>query len=201
MGDQPLTQETAMRPALIVLTLALLSQAAPILAAEDDAGTYKIDPTHSNATFTLTHLGVSRFTGRFDNVNGSFVVAGKDSRISAEVGLDQLNTGLPKREEHLKSTEYFDAARFPTLTFNSTSVKLDDQGDGTVSGELGIHGVTRPVTFKVRHIGAGKDPWGRFRSGYLATAAIKRSDWGMNTMLGALGDAVDLSISIEGIRQ
>ena len=186
--------------AIAIATLAL-SQAVPVLAGDSDAGTYKIDPVHSNVSFTLAHLGVSRFTGRFDNVSGEFVVAGKDSKVNAHVGLDGLNTGLAKREEHLKSPDFFDAGKFPTLSFASSSLKLNAKGEGSLTGELGFHGVSKPVTFKVQHIGAGKDPWGGFRSGYLATTTIKRSDWGMTTMLGGIGDEVNLSVSIEGIRQ
>jgi polyisoprenoid-binding protein YceI len=182
--------------------LIVLAANAPVLAQSADKGNYKIDPVHSQAHFTVTHLGVSRFTGRFDSVKGEIVVdgAGDANKVKAEIDVASVNTNSADRDKHLRSPDFFNAAQFPKMTFESSKVSLLEGGDGSMSGNLTLHGVTKPVTFKLKHIGAAKDPWGGYRSGYVASTTIKRSDFGMK-FSGGTGDDVDVALSVEAIKQ
>lgn len=192
------------------LTLSALTLLAGIaatspaaLAADADKGTYKIDPVHSSVLFTVTHLGVARFTGRFDAISGELTAdgTGAGNSVTVEVDATSVNSGFADRDKHLKSPDFFSVAQFPTITFKSTEVKLDDSGKGTLAGDLTLRGVTKPVTFALQHIGAGADPWGGYRSGYTATTTIKRSEWGVDFLLGGISDDVDLVVNIESIKQ
>jgi polyisoprenoid-binding protein YceI len=178
--------------------------AAPNAGVAAPAGTYKIDAAHSGAFFELGHLGgISRFMGRFNDISGELVVdAPEKSKINVTIKTDSIDTNHEGLDKHLKSPDFFNAVQFPTLTFTSTAVKLDKKGEGTVAGTLNLHGVTKPVTFKLKHIGAGKGMKGEQRVGYVATATIKRTDFGMTYAVPAAAtDEVDLRINIEGIKQ
>jgi polyisoprenoid-binding protein YceI len=189
--------------AKLILTAALA--AVPLLASAHtaDPGQYKIDPVHSYAHFTVTHLGVSRFTGRFDKLAGEVSAdgSGPANKVVAEIDVTSVDTGFADRDKHLKSPDFFAAAQYPKARFESTKVSFDAKGQGTLAGNLTLHGVTKPVTFQLQHIGAGKDPWGGYRAGYVATTTLKRSDFGMNFMLDGISDAVDLTLNIETIKQ
>lgn len=182
-------------------TLAL-SMALSLPAAAQglpDKGSYKIDAVHSQVLFTVGHLNVARLTGRFDGVKGEFSVDGASGAVKAEIDAASVNTGFADRDKHLRSPDFFNAAQFPKITFESTSVHL--AADGTLAGNLTLHGVTRPVTLKLSQVGAGKDPWGGYRSGFVATGVVKRSDYGMKFMLGPVGDEIEVRLNIEAIKQ
>jgi polyisoprenoid-binding protein YceI len=191
------------------LILTATAAALPLLAAGPAAahsaasGQYKIDPTHSYAFFTVTHLGVSRFTGRFDKLTGEVTAdgTGAGNKVAAEIDIASVDTGFAERDKHLKSPDFFAAAQYPKARFESTKVSFDAKGEGSLAGNLTLHGVTKPVTFKLQHVGAGQDPWGGYRSGYVATTTLKRSDFGMSFMLDGLSDAVELTLNIETIKQ
>ena len=183
------------------LVLSAVSFAAPAAAP---AGNYKIDPAHSGAFFEVGHMGgISRFMGRFRDISGELVVdAPEKSKINVAVKTDSVDSNFEALDKHLKSPDFFNAVQFPTLSFVSTGVKLDGNGEGTVSGNLTLHGVTKPVTLKLKHIGAGKGMKGEQRVGYVATGTIKRTDFGMNYAVPAAAtDEVDLRINIEAIKQ
>ncbi len=167
-------------------------------------GNFKIDPVHSMVEFWVGHLGTSEFPGRFDSISGEFTVddahPGSD-KVSVEVPISSLDTNFEKRNKDLLGPDYFNEKQFPTMTFTSTSVKLDKAGVGELTGNLTLHGVTKKVTFSLRHVGAGPDPWGGYRSGYVAKTTIHRSDFGMNYMLNGISDAIEVQINIEGKRQ
>ncbi|MBI3140560.1 MAG: YceI family protein [Rhodocyclales bacterium] len=188
---------------LSLLTFSVLLAAGQAFAHTAEKGSYKIDPAHSNAHFTLTHLGVGRFTGRFDNVKGELNAdgTGQGNKVIAEIELASLNTGHAERDKHLRSPDFFSAAQFPKMRFESTRVSLDAKGEGSMAGNLTLRGATKPVSFKLHHVGAGKDPWGGYRSGYVATTTLKRSEFGINFMPGGIGDDVELVINIESVKQ
>lgn len=179
----------------------ILSSAA---FANAPAGNYKIDAAHSGAFFEVGHLGgVSRFMGRFNDISGDLVVGAPEaSKIKVEVKTDSVDTKHDGLDKHLKSPDFFNAVQFPTMTFTSTGVTLNGSGEGTISGNLNLHGVTKPVTFKLKYIGTGPGMKGETRAGYVATSTIKRSDFGMSYGLGkAATDEVELRINIEAIKQ
>ncbi|MEW6313637.1 MAG: YceI family protein [Pseudomonadota bacterium] len=186
--------------------LSTLAFALPLAAAADpvEPGSYQIDNQHSAAFFTVTHMGVSRFTGRFNEVNGTFVVdaTGKNSKTSVTIPATSIDTAHEKRDTHLKGPDFFNVVEFPNLSFESSQTKLDAGGNGTLAGNLTMHGVSKPVTFTLKQIGGGKGMKGETRAGYVATATIKRSDFGISYGLPkAVSDDVDLTINIEGIKQ
>lgn len=190
--------------------IAPAAPAAPAAAAARNAvlalqpGTYKIDVAHSHAHFIVSHLGISRFVGRFDDIQGTFVVGDKPaaSKVSATIPVASINTKHQKLEEHLKSPDFFDAAQFPAMSFESTRVRWNERGEGVLSGNLTIHGVTKPVDFALKVTGAGKGPRGDTRAGFEANLTIKRSDFGMNYGLPkVVGDSVEIQLSIEGVLQ
>jgi polyisoprenoid-binding protein YceI len=198
-----------MKKVILTLAAALAFQGGPATADtykvqhSSPAGTFKIDPLHSVAQFWIGHMGVSEFPGRFDVMSGSFVVdpANRADTVSVEIPIDSLDTNYDKRNKDLLGPDFFNAKVFPKMTFTSTSVKMQNENEGTLTGNLTLHGVTKPVTFSLRHVGAGPDPWGGYRSGYVATTTIKRSDFGMTYMLNGISDTVHVQLNIEGKRQ
>jgi polyisoprenoid-binding protein YceI len=173
-------------------------------AAPFPSGNYKIDPAHSVAYFEVGHAGgVSRFMGRFNDISGDLTVdAPEKSKISVAVRVDSVDTKVEALDKHLKSPDFFNAVQFPTMTFSSNTVKLNAAGEGTVAGNLSLHGVTKPVTFNLKQIGTGSGPKGDTRVGYVAKSTIKRSDFGMNYGVPkAATDEVELTINIEAIKQ
>lgn len=178
--------------------------AKPGSVAVPEAGTYKIDLAHSHAYFVISHLGISRFMGRFDDIQGDYVVGERPETgsVKASIRVDSINTKHQKMEEHLRSPDFFDAVRFPTMDFVSTKVSWNRRGEGKLSGNLTIHGVTRPIDFSLKVVGAGLGNRGETRSGFEATTTIKRSDFGMNYGLPrVVGDVVEITLSVEGIKQ
>ncbi|MBL0421660.1 YceI family protein [Ramlibacter sp. AW1] len=192
----PLTVAAA---ALALATGAFASAPAPA-----PAGTYKIDPAHSGAFFEVGHLGgVSRFMGRFRDMAGELVVdVPEKSRVKVEIKTDSVDSNHEGLDKHLKSPDFFSAVQFPVMSFTSTAVNLNPAGEGTLAGNLTMRGVTKPVTFKLRHVGTGKGMRGEQRVGYVATATVKRTDFGINYGAPAAAtDDVDLRINIEAIKQ
>lgn len=190
------------RLSLSAIAAAVLLAAGPAAAAP--AGTYKIDPVHSVAYFEVGHAGgISRFMGRFNDIAGELVVdTPEKSRIKVDVKVDSVDTNSDGLDKHLKSPDFFNAVQFPMLSFASTAVTLNSAGEGTVAGNLTLHGVTKPVTFKLKEIGAGPGPKGDARVGYTASSTIKRSDFGIAYGIPkAATDEVDLRINIEAIKQ
>lgn len=193
---------STIRRTLIAAATLVLSAAA--FAAAPPAGNYKIDPAHSGAFFEVGHLGgVSRFMGRFNDMSGDLVVdTAARSTIKVQIKTDSIDSNHEGLDKHLKSPDFFNVVQFPTMTFTSTAVTLSPAGDGTVSGSLTLHGVTKPVTLTLKQIGTGKGMKGETRAGYVATGTIKRTDFGMGYGVpGAATDEVDLRINIEAIKQ
>jgi polyisoprenoid-binding protein YceI len=182
----------------------LVLSAAAFANTPAPAGNYKVDPAHSVAYFEVGHLGgVSRFMGRFNDMAGDLVVdAPEKSKIKVDIKVDSIDTKHDGLNKHLKSPDFFNAVQFPTMTFTSSAVTLNAAGEGTVAGNLTLHGVTKPVTFKLKQIGSGKGMQGETRVGYVATSTIKRTDFGIAYGVpGAATDEVDLRINLEAIKQ
>jgi polyisoprenoid-binding protein YceI len=166
-------------------------------AASADA--YQIDPHHASFIFKIKHMGLSYVYGTFNDVAGNFTTDDKPS-FNIIVKTASVDTHIAKRDEHLRSPDFFNANQFPVTTFKSTAVTATGD-DLAVTGDLALHGVTRSITFTVHKVGEGKDPWGGYRTGYSTEFQIKRSDFGMTNMLEMISDEVVLMISFEGIRE
>jgi polyisoprenoid-binding protein YceI len=161
------------------------------------AGTWNIDPAHSEVTFVIRHL-MSKVRGSFTTFSGQ-VVIGDDlasSRATAEIELTSVDTRNADRDAHLKSSEIFDTDNHPVMTFVTTGVR-EEGGDHLVDGELTIRGVTRPVTLEVEFNGVGVDPWGGTRAGFSATSSINRKDFGLEFNVPLQGDKVLLGDKVE----
>ncbi|MBC7789471.1 MAG: YceI family protein [Anaerolineae bacterium] len=173
--------------------------------------TWQIDPTHSHVEFSVRHLMISTVKGRFTDVQGSANLGDTSETVpgvAVTIQTASIDTRSEQRDGHLRSADFFDVERYPTITFQSSRVEgtpLD--GDFRVIGDLTIHGVTREVTLKATSEGRGKDPWGGERAGFSASTKINRGDFGLtwNQALEAGGvvvsDEVKVSLEIELVAQ
>ncbi|KAA9129981.1 YceI family protein [Microbacterium caowuchunii] len=163
------------------------------------SGTWVLDPSHSEVSFSVRHMMISKVRGTFDVKSGTIVAPenplGVEVTASADVA--SINTKDEGRDAHLRSAEFFDAENHPSLDFVSTGVRLVD-GDFLVDGDLSIHGVTRPVTFEVEFGGFGTDPWGNYKAGATAKTVINREDFGLtwNAALETGGVLVGKDVTI-----
>ncbi len=171
--------------------------------------TWNIDPAHSAAEFKVKHMMISNVKGKFSGISGVLHrFEADDTRSALEVSIDAgtINTHDAQRDGHLKSADFFDVEKFPAMTFKSTHI--EQKGSGfAVTGDLTIHGVTRPVILNVEEVSEpAKDPWGNTRIGLSATAKINRKDFGLtwNTALetGGLlvGDEVTIALDVQFIK-
>ena len=166
------------------------------------ADTYKIDPVHAAIIYKISHFNVGNAYGRFDEPTGTVMVDnGAPSSITFEVKADKVDTGNPKRDAHLKSPDFFDAKQFPTITFKSTGVKSTGDNKFEVTGDLNLHGVTKSITVPLVKTGEGDTKMMGYRTGWEAQYDLKRSDYGINGLQGAVGDDVHLVISFEAVKQ
>ncbi len=163
-------------------------------------GRYKVDPFHTQALFTVGHLGWTDYTGMFTNGAGSLVLDTKapaNSKVDVSFPIDKIRTTVGELDTNLIGATYFNAAQFPTARFVSTRIVQTGGSTATMTGDLTIKGVTKPVTFKVRFIGAGPEFWGDKKEaiGFAATATIKRSDFAMGMDVPLVSDNVALVIN------
>lgn len=165
--------------------------------------TYEIDPAHSSAQFTVRHMMITNVRGGFRSVKGTVIYDADNlgaSSVEATIDVNTIATLDEQRDAHLKSPDFLDAEKYPTITFKSKKVEADGEGEAKVTGDLTIHGVTKEVVLKVEGPTAeGKDPWGNTRIGASATTKIKRSDFGLtwNAALETGGIMVGDDLKIE----
>jgi polyisoprenoid-binding protein YceI len=190
------------------ISFALLLVSSSVLAATGEkvpsAEKYDIDPSHSGVVFGWNHFGFSNPTARFDEIEGSVLLDKADltkSSISVTLPLQGLDTGVSKLDEELKSPEFFDAAKYPAITFRSTKVEKTGENGLKVTGELTVHGVTKVVTLdaKVNKIGIFEIP-GVIKApaaGFDATTIIKRSDFGVTKYLPVVSDEIPVRITLD----
>lgn len=166
------------------------------------ADSYTLDPTHTYPNFTINHLGFSTMHGRFDKTKGSLTMDRAKGTGSVEVVVDMasVSTGMKKRDDHLRSPDFFNVAEFPEMTFKSTNVKFEGKG-AKVTGNLTIKGVTKQVTLNVDSINCGVHPFNKKEvCGFSATTRIKRSDFGIKYGLPAIGDDLDITLEVEAVK-
>jgi polyisoprenoid-binding protein YceI len=173
------------------------------------AGSYALDQSHSHVNFSARHLMVTKTRGRFPVIDGRLEIAEdpEQSSVFAVIAADQVESGDAKRDEHLRSADFFDTEHYPTISFRST--RVEDHGDGefTLHGDLTVRDVTKAVTLQGEYLGTQDTPWGETRIGFSAETEVSRKEWGLewNVALetgGVLvGDKVKLSIDAEWVKQ
>lgn len=170
------------------------------------AGTWVIDPMHSEIGFSVRHLAISKVKGKFENFDATFVTAENplESSVTATAEVASVNTNQKDRDGHLRTGEFFAAEEFPQLTFASQGARADG-GDFLVDGDLTMRGVTKPVTFKLEFGGFGEDAYGNYKAGFTASTVVKREDFGLswNAPLEKggllLGSEVTINIDVQAV--
>ena len=180
---------------------AVLAAASPALAAE----TYSFDKAHTTVGFQVRHI-VTNVGGKFNDFTGTIQVdraKPESSSVEFTIQAASINTNEPKRDEHLRSADFFDVATHPTVTFKSTSIKANGKDSWLVTGDLTMRGVTKQVTLPVTFLGEGKDPWGNKKMGFETAITVNRKDYGINwnkalDQGGVLvADEVKVQVSVE----
>jgi polyisoprenoid-binding protein YceI len=178
---------------------------APAEAPRGGPMRFQVDGVHSSMFFRIRHMGVAHFYGRFNAISGHYAIDPDDpsaGEFHVEMETASVDTNNSKRDEHLRSADFFDAAAHPTITFHSTAVRKVSDDLWRATGDLTLHGVTRQIGVDMRLVGMKDTPQG-YKSGFDAVFTVKRSDFGMTTYLqnGGLGDEVQITLALEGRRQ
>lgn len=171
--------------------------------------TWQLDPAHTHVEFSVKHLMITRVKGRFADVTGTVELGNDPAASTVDVIIDagSIDTREAKRDAHLRSADFFDVERFPTIAFRSREVRLTGAGDFSILGDLTIRDVTREVTLEVTDEGRGTDPWGGERAGFSAAAEIDRRDFGLtwNQALEAggvlVGNEIRIALEVELVKQ
>lgn len=166
---------------------------------------WEIDPTHSEVHFEVKHLGIATLTGRFDKISGTADAEEnfENAQFSFSSDVDSINTNDEKRDTHLKSVDFFDAEKFPKITFNSTKFKRTGDTIFELIGKLTIKEITKPTIIKIKYGGTAKDPWGNTKAGLQLKGKINRKDFGLvwNVKIESggilVGDEVKIVANIE----
>jgi polyisoprenoid-binding protein YceI len=192
------------RAFLAALAVAVLSLPASFPAAAATT-TWQIDPAHTAAQFAVKHLLISTVRGEFKGVTGTVTWDDQDitkSSVNVTIDATTVDTGTAMRDNDLKSANYFDVAKFPTITFKSTKIEKAGPGSLNVTGDLTIHGVTKSVVLAVDGPSDSiKDPWGNTRAAISATTKVNRQDFGVSGGAGAVGDDISIIIDMEMTKQ
>ncbi|MFT8896084.1 MAG: YceI family protein [Acetobacter sp.] len=174
------------------------ARAAP-LPADVPSGQYAIEPGHTQVVFSLLHFGFTNYSGLFSDASGTLKFNPKHldkTKLDVTLKIDSVQTTSPRLTDELKKSDWFDSAQFPTATFVSSSVTPTGEGEADITGNLTIHGVTKPSTIHARFIGAGVNPMDKaYTIGFEGTATVKRSEFGISKYLPVVGDDVTLTIA------
>jgi polyisoprenoid-binding protein YceI len=186
------------------LSLAFAASSSP--ARADD---YELDNSHTSVIFGVSHMGYSFSYGRFNKVSGAYTLdpaKPEASTFAIAIDANSIDTNNADRDKHLKSPDFFSGGEFPVISFKSTKVAAKSADGGgvvyEVTGELTMHGVTKPLTLQLQKLGEGPGAGGQdYRSGFNCQTKLKRSEFGMTKMVGPIGDEVAITISFEGVRK
>lgn len=189
----------------IVVTVAMF--AFMFNANAEESGVYKIDPAHSKVGFEIAHLVISTVEGKFTDFSGSIDLNDKDfkkSKVSAVVNVKSIDTGVEKRDNHLRSKDFFLVSKYPEMKFSSSKI-IGKKSNFIMIGDLTIKGVTKSVRFKGKYLGTVKDGYGNLKAAFSAETKIKRKEFGLNwnDLVEAgpvVGDEVTISLKIQGAK-
>ncbi len=187
----------------LAVTLATATIALPSLARAAD---YVMDTekAHAFIQFRIKHLGYSWLLGRFNDFDGKFSydeAKPAASKVEVNIRTASIDSNHAERDKHLRSDEFLGVDKFPQARFVSTAYKENPDKSAVLSGNLTLHGVTRPVSINVKPVGHGADPWGGYRRGFEGSTTLKLADYGINYDLGPASKEVELFLSVEGIRK
>ncbi len=172
-------------------------------------GTWSVDPSHSKVGFSVKHMGIATVRGEFGQFEGTLEL-GEDlstAKAYGTVKVESIDTSEPQRDDHLRSPDFFDAAQYPELRFESTSIEALDHEEFRITGQLTIHGVTNEIVLHADVLGTDTDPYGNERVGLEITGKLSRGDYGMkfNQVLGSgnmlVADKVNLALDISAVKQ
>jgi polyisoprenoid-binding protein YceI len=183
--------------AILALAAGLVS--VPVWAADS----YTVDPRHTHPSYEINHFGWSTQRGRFDNVTGTISLdrAAKTGSMEVSIDASSISTGVGKLDEHLRSEDFFNVAKYPSITFKAARIEFNGDAPASVPGEITIAGVSKPATLTITRFGCGPHPiFKKYVCGAEASTIIKRSEFGMIKYLPALGDDVKLLINVEAFR-
>lgn len=198
-SETPMSNRTArlFLPALALL--ASLSAANAATPAPARTETYVLDPAHTNIGFRVRHL-MSRINGRFTKAEGTVVLDNEDlskSSVQVTIEVDSVSTSNDQRDTHLRSADFFDAAKFPTITFKSTSIKAVDKDRLEVTGQFTMKGVTKTLVLPITRLGVAADPWKNIIAGFEGELKVNRQDYGVSYGPGLVGDEVEIDLNVE----
>lgn len=178
-------------------TLVLPAQAADYVIDTEKA--------HAFIQFRVQHLGFSWLQGRFNDFSGTFSYDESkpaDAKVEVNIQTASIDTNFAERDKHLRDPRFLDVNKYPGASFVSTSFEAKADGTALLKGKFTLHGVTKPLTIEVEHIGAGNDPWGGYRRGFFGTTKFTMADYGIDTSkLGPASSEIYLELSVEGIRK
>jgi polyisoprenoid-binding protein YceI len=185
--------------ASLLAIIAVAEAAAGISLDSVKVGRYRIEAAHTQVGFSISHFGFTNYSGLFAGARGNLQLDPAHpaaNRLEVDIPVDSIVTTIPKLTDLLKGEQWFDAAKFPQASFSSTDISFGPKGEITISGNLTLHGVTKPVTLHAHLVGAGVNPLDKqYTVGFEARGAIKRTDFGVSLYAPALGDEVELKIA------
>jgi len=172
-----------------------------------EAATWNIDAAHSEVGFSVRHMMVSKVRGRFTNFSGQIVTAENplESSVTAEIDLTSIHTGQEQRDQHIQSADFFEVEKYPTMTYRSTGVRVED-GEYILDGDLTLKGVTKNVPLRLELQGFAEDPYGGYRAGFTATGELNRRDFNVNFNAPmqnggvVVADKIQLHLEIEAVK-
>jgi polyisoprenoid-binding protein YceI len=188
-------------------TLASIAAALVLGSVAYAADTYNIDPAHTSIGFSVRHLGLNNVKGRFKEFTGAIVLDyGKIADASGTIQAKSVDTGVQKRDDHLRTADFFDAAKYPTIVFKTKRIEMTD-GQIVMVADFTMRGVTKELRLPARLAGPAKDPWGNLRIGLEAKTKLNRMDYGikyhqaLETGVLAVGEEVELEINAEAVKE
>jgi polyisoprenoid-binding protein YceI len=189
---------------LVASSLLALGLFGSATFAQADDYTIDSENMHAFINFRIQHLGYSWLYGRFNDFAGTFSydeAKPETAKVEVTVKTTSVDSNHAERDKHIRSKDFFEVEKFPEAKFVSTAYKPNGDGTGTLTGDLTLKGVTKPLEVKVHEIGAGKDPWGNFRRGFEGTAKFALADYGITYDLGPASKEVELILSLEGVKK